>query len=117
VPATSRGTDTGIDVNAGDPITITATGTIVAGRRIGEVGPEGGRTTGFGSIVGTRPVPSAGTGALIGYIRMSNGQLSQAYFIGSQLSTTVPADGRLILAINDDDYSDNSGSFSVRIRH
>jgi hypothetical protein len=117
VPATSRGTDTGIDVTTGDPITITATGTIVAGRRIGEVGPEGGRTTGFGSIVGTRPVPTAGPGALIGYIRMANGQLSQAYLIGSQLSTTVPADGRLILAINDDDYSDNSGSFSVKIRH
>ena len=117
VPATSRGTDTGIDVNAGEPITITATGTIVAGRRIGEVGPEGGRTTGFGSIVGTRPVPTAGPGALIAYIRMSNGQLSQAYLVGSQLSSTVPVDGRLILAINDDDYSDNSGSFSVRIRH
>ena len=48
---------------------------------------------------------------------MSNGQLSQAYLIGSQLSTTVPTDGRLILAINDDDYSDNSGSFSVKIRY
>src|SRR5205807_8298981 len=64
VPATSRGTDTGIDVNAGEPITITASGTIVAGRRIGEVGPEGGRTTGFGSIAGTRPVTTAGPGAL-----------------------------------------------------
>lgn len=117
VPATSRGTDTGIDVNAGDPITITATGTIVAGRRTGEVGPEGGRSSGIGSIIGTRPVPTAGPGALIAYIRMSNGQLSQAYLIGSQLSTTVPVDGRLILAINDDDYSDNSGSFSVKIRY
>ncbi len=117
VPATSRGTDTGIDLNAGDPITITATGRIVAGRRIGEVGPEGGRNSGIGSIIGTRPVPTAGPGALIAYIRMSNGQLSQAYLIGSQLSTTVPVDGRLILAINDDDYSDNSGSFSVKIRY
>jgi len=26
-------------------------------------------------------------------------------------------DGRLILAVNDDNYSDNSGSFSVRIRY
>ena len=117
VPATSRGTDTGIDVNAGEPITITATGTIVAGRRTGEVGPEGGRSSGIGSIIGTRPVPTAGPGALIAYIRMSNGQLSQAYLIGSQLSSTVPVDGRLILAINDDDYSDNSGSFSVKIRY
>ena len=117
VPGTSRGTDTGIDVRAGDPITISATGTITAGRRVGDVGPDGARGTGFGAVVNARPVPSAGVGALIAYIRMANGQLSQAYLIGSNLTTTVPMDGRLILAINDDDYSDNSGSFSVRIRY
>jgi hypothetical protein len=117
VPGTSRGTDTGIDVRAGDPITITATGTVIAGRRIGQVGPEGARTSCLGSISGTRPVPTAGAGALIAYIRMPDGQMSQAYLIGSQLSSTVPVDGRLILAINDDDYSDNGGSFTVRIRY
>lgn len=117
VPATSRGMDTGIDLRAGDPITITATGTITAGRRIGDVGPDGARGSGFGAVVNARPVPTAGVGALIAYIRMSNGQLSQPYLVGSNLSSTVPTDGRLILAINDDDYSDNSGSFSVRIRY
>ena len=117
VPGTSRGTDTGIDVRAGDSITITATGTIVAGRRIGQVGPEGGRSTGFGSVVNARPLPTAGVGALIAYIRTSDGQMSQAYLIGNQLTTTIPTDGRLILAINDDDFSDNSGSFSVKIRY
>jgi hypothetical protein len=118
VPGTSRGTDTGIEVRSGESITFSATGTVIAGRRIGEVGPEGARSTsGLGGIIGTRPVPTAGPGALIAYIRMSNGQMSQAYLIGSQLTTTVPADGRLILAINDDDYSDNGGSFTVRIRY
>lgn len=119
VPGTSRSTDTNIDVRAGDQITFTATGRVVAGRRIGEVGPEGGRSTGFGSIVGvgTKPVPTAGPGALVGYIRLADGQLSQAFLIGSQLSFTAPADGRLFLAINDDDYSDNGGSFSVKISH
>jgi hypothetical protein len=117
VPGTSRGTDTGIDVRAGTSITFSATGVVIAGRRIGEVGPEGARSSGLSGILGTRPVPSAGAGALIAYIRMSNGQLSQAYLIGSQLTTTVPVDGRLILAINDDDYSDNGGSFSVTIRY
>src|SRR5437868_3858804 len=115
VPATSRGTDTNIDVRSGDSITISATGTITAGRRVGDVGPDGARSTGIG--INVRPVPTAGVGALIAYIRMPNGQLSQAYLIGSNLTTTVPTDGRLILAINDDDYSDNSGSFSVRIRY
>ncbi|HSE31016.1 MAG TPA: hypothetical protein VLA93_05530 [Pyrinomonadaceae bacterium] len=117
VAGTSRGTDTRLDVRVGDEITFTATGKIVAGRRLGEVGPEGARSSGFGSIVGTRPVPSAGAGALIGYIRMANGQVSQPFFIGSQLTLSVPADGRLYLAINDDDYSDNGGAFRVTIKY
>jgi hypothetical protein len=117
VPATSRGTDTGIDVRAGDPIQINGSGTITPGSRVGQVGPDGGSATGFGAVVNTRPVASAGVGALIAYIRQSNGQMSAAYLVGSQLNTTVPVDGRLILAINDDNYNDNSGSFSVRIRY
>lgn len=115
VPGNSRGIDAGIDVRAGDQITFTATGTIVAGQRAGTVGPEGGRSTGFGSIIGTRPVPSAGVGALIGYLRMIDGQNSQPFFIGSSLTWTAPADGRLYLLVNDDNYNDNSGSFSVHI--
>lgn len=117
VPATSRGTDSGIDVRAGDPIQISGSGTITAGSRVGQVGPDGGSATGFGSVVNARPVPNAGVGALIAYIRQSNGQMSAAYLVGSQLNSTVPVDGRLILAINDDNYNDNSGSFSVRIRY
>ena len=115
VPGTSRGTDTGIDVRAGDPITLTATGTIFAGQRVGQLGPDGAPTSGLG--VNARPLPTAGVGALIAYVRMANGQLSQPYLVGSQLAGTVPADGRLILAINDDNYGDNSGSFSVRITY
>jgi hypothetical protein len=114
VPGNSRGMDTGIDVRAGEPLTISATGTIIAGQRVGQVGPDGQSSSGLG--INTRPVPSAGVGALIGYIRMANGQLSPPYLVGSNLSTTAPHDGRLILAINDDNYNDNSGSFSVRIR-
>jgi hypothetical protein len=115
VPGNSRSTDTRIDVRAGEPITISATGTIVAGNRVGQVGPDGAPSSGLG--INARPVPSAGVGALIAYIRMANGQLSPPYLIGSNLSTSVPMDGRLILAVNDDNYNDNSGSFSVRIRY
>lgn len=115
VPGTSRGTDTNIDVRSGDQVTITASGAVIAGRRVGQVGPEGGRATGFGGI--TRPVSSSGPGALIGFIRLANGQSSQPFLVGSQLTLSVPVDGRLFLAINDDDYSDNGGAFSVRIRY
>lgn len=115
VPGTSRGTDTGLDLRAGDRVTLSATGRVIAGRRAGEVGPEGGNANGVGSILGTRPVPTAGVGALIGYVRMSNGQASQPFIVGSQQNFTAQADGRLILLVNDDNYADNGGQFSVRI--
>jgi hypothetical protein len=115
VPGTSRGTDTGIDLRAGDRVTLTATGRVVAGRRIGEVGPEGAASTGFGAIISQRPVPNAGVGALVGFIRLTTGQAVAPFLVGAQQTITAQADGRLILLVNDDNYGDNSGSFSVRI--
>src|SRR5205085_8470450 len=100
VPGNSRATDTGIDVRSGDQITFSATGIVVAGQRAGQVSPEGGRTSGL--AINARPMPTAGVGALIGYIRTLNGQTSQPFFVGSQLTFTAPTDGRLYLAINDD---------------
>lgn len=116
VQGNSRGTDTGIDLRTGDSVTVTATGNITAGRRAGVVSADGGRV-GIGSVVGTYPVAQAGVGALVGYIRLSNGQISQPFMVGSQNTFTAPADGRLFLMVNDDNYGDNSGQFDVRIRY
>lgn len=112
----SRGMDTGIDLRAGDQVTITATGNVTAGRRAGVVSPDGGRVS-AGAVFGasTYPVPTAGVGALVGIILQSNGQSSQPFLIGSQQTVTLPVDGRLFLMVNDDNFTDNSGSFSVRI--
>lgn len=111
-----RGVDTGIDLRAGDQVIITATGNVTAGRRAGVVSPEGGRQS-AGAVFGATayPVPTAGVGALIGYIVSNNSQASQPFYIGSQSTFTTPVDGRLYLMVNDDNYSDNSGSFSARI--
>jgi hypothetical protein len=110
-----RGVDTGIELRTGDQVTISATGNVTAGRRAGVVSPDGGRAGIGGALMGTRPVPNAGVGALVGIILQSNGQSSQPFLIGSQQTFTVPADGRLFLLVNDDNFSDNSGSFSARI--
>jgi hypothetical protein len=111
-----RGADTGIDLRTGDQVTITATGNVTAGRRAGVVSPEGGRVS-TGAVFGASayPVPTAGVGALIGYILQANGQTTQPFYIGSQVTFTASVDGRLYLLVNDDNYSDNSGSFSARI--
>jgi hypothetical protein len=115
VPGNSRGTDTGVDLRSGDQVSISASGTVIAGRRAGEVTPDGGRVSGLG-IVSAYPVPNAGVGALIGFIRLTNGQTSAPFLIGSQQNFGAQADGRLFLLINDDNYSDNSGNFTARIR-
>lgn len=111
-----RGIDTGIDLRAGDQVTVTATGNITAGQRAGVVSPDGGRP-GASAVFGVsrRPLPTAGVGALIGYIVQPNGQSTQPFLIGSQSRFTAQVDGRLYLVVNDDNYNDNSGSFSVRI--
>jgi hypothetical protein len=111
-----RGMDTGIDLRAGDQVTVTATGNITAGQRAGVVSADGGRQ-GASAVFGVsrRPVPTAGVGALIGYLLQPNGQPTQPFLIGSQSTFTAQVDGRLYLAVNDDNYNDNSGSFSVRI--
>lgn len=114
----SRGVDTGIDLRTGDQIVVTASGNVTAGPRVGIVSPDGSRA-GASAIFGVsrRPVPTAGVGALIGYLMLPNGQMSQPFLIGSQITFTAPADGRLYLLVNDDNYSDNSGSFTVRIQY
>lgn len=112
----SRGVDTGIELRTGDQVTISASGNVTAGRRAGVVSPEGGRQSTAAVFGATNyPVPTAGVGALIGYILSSNGQSAQAFYIGTQLTFTAASDGRLYLSVNDDNYSDNSGSFSARI--
>jgi hypothetical protein len=112
----SRGVDTGVDVRAGDQITITASGSVTAGQRVGVVSPDGARA-GTSAIFGVsrRPVPTAGVGALIGSIMQPGGSTTQPFLVGSQLVFTSQTDGRLYLLVNDDNYGDNSGSFSVRI--
>jgi hypothetical protein len=117
VQGTSQGTDTGLDLRAGDRVTVEATGMIVAGRRVGSVSANG-RQGGTSSIIGNPryPYPQAGAGALIGAVRLTDGTQTQPFFVGTQLNFTAQADGRLFLLVNDDNYSDNSGSFTVRIR-
>ncbi|MEJ7617746.1 MAG: hypothetical protein WKF30_12465 [Pyrinomonadaceae bacterium] len=116
VAGNSRGTETGVELRRGDRVRITASGSVVTGRRAGMVSPDGGRA-GLGGIIGTYPLPNAGTGALIGAIRMADGQLQGPFLVGKNLTFESPIDGSLILFVNDDNYDDNSGSFSAVVRY
>jgi hypothetical protein len=100
-------TDTGIDVNATDKVAFQANGEITFGRSAGMTATPDGN----GGFHDARyPDPKVPVGALIGRV----GPKGQAFGIGSQTQPLpMPASGRLYLGVNDNDYSDNSGSFTV----
>ncbi len=106
VPANQAWTDTGIIVARGERIQFNSSGDIMV--------QEGASSGVGGSPVapnGRLPFAGAGVGALIA--RIGN---SQPFLIGSNSSPIpMPANGRLMLGVNDPNPQDNTGSFSVSI--
>jgi len=104
VDANRPWTDTGISVKKGDRISFRATGQIqwVPGQTAPPDGNDAARRPDY-------PVTAMPVGGLIG--KVGN---SAPFPIGSNSQPIVmPADGRVMLGVNDNDWSDNSGFFSV----
>ncbi len=106
VDATQAWHDTGLTVNQGDRVAFQASGQI-------QFGQYGGQTaTPDGNPLERRaayPDPSVPVGALLG--RIGN---SAPFAIGMQTQPLVmPASGRLMLGVNDNELGDNSGFFTV----
>jgi hypothetical protein len=106
VDANQAWVDTGVDVARGDRVVFSARGDIM-------IAP--GASAGVGGTPAVRsaryPLAGALAGALIG--RVGNGA---PFLIGSNTSPiAMPADGRLMVGINDDNFADNTGSFSVKV--
>jgi beta-barrel assembly-enhancing protease len=109
MPGNSVWLDSGVDIEAGDLIEIEAAGRVQWKKNSQEsCGPDGIPGKGF-----WKPLSKANTAALIGKV----GESSYNYFvIGSHFRDRSSATGRLFLGINDDNNTDNRGSFEVRIR-
>jgi hypothetical protein len=109
VSSRNEWTDTGIDLNAGDAVTIQAAGTIQfspSPRDIAEPNGAAGR-----AATAHAPLPRAEIGALIGRI----GRVSP-FFVGALLDRLrAPNGGRLYLGVNDDILQDNTGDFRVTV--
>jgi len=122
VPGNSQWVDTGIDVKAGEPLTIVAKGRVaitklraMSGDVEHEVGPAGTFFYDDRLTPQTFPLPAAGNGpapcfCLIG--RIGHGP---AFFVGSERSSVAEQTGRLWLGINDFDASQNVGDFFAEI--
>ena len=112
VNGNQRWTDTGITVNKGDRVSFNARGQIrVAAGNVPETlaSPDG--SAAYQGSRANYPVPTMPVGGLIGSVGAS-----APFPIGSNTQAiSMPASGRLYLGVNDDGFSDNSGSFTVTI--
>lgn len=103
--------DTGMDVQPGDTLHITAKGTVDMGNNTG-ITPQGA-TRGWVDTLRALMVPSAGRGALVG--RIGSSDATTPFFIGANGTINVPVSGRLYLAINADSMETPNGTYSVHI--
>ena len=111
MPGNQPWTDTGVDLQAGQTVTITATGKLryLDGNA---PGPEGlGRS--WMDLLRALPVNSAGRGALIG--RVGSDEAAQPFLVGPKLQTPVRVAGRLYLGINGPSGDSAGGSFHVTL--
>jgi len=111
VSGSPQWTDTGLDVQTGDKLHITATGTISLGNNTGITAD--GAARGWVDTLRALLVPSAGRGALVG--RIGNSDAVTPFLIGSNGTITAPVSGRLYLAINADSMSTPDGKYQVHI--
>lgn len=109
VPANQGWTNTGIPVLRGESITFTARGNIMISPTASS-GPNGSPAVTSRNV--RYPLQNAYAGALIGRV----GNSSAPFLIGTNTQPIVmPTNGPLMLGINDDVMTDNSGSYSVNI--
>lgn len=109
VPGTAAWTDTGIDLAAGQQLTITASGTVIHATGTNDGCDPGGEpaTSGHGANV----VGCPNHAALIGKI----GDAGAPFLVGRTMSVPAGAAGRLFLGINDNDLGNNGGAYAADV--
>jgi hypothetical protein len=104
--------DSGIDVQAGEHILITATGKLRYADAKDDNGPDG-LSRGFKDLLRVLPFNDTGRGALIG--RIGDKDIAQPFLIGARRDVVAPVPGRLSLGINQVSNDTGDGTYVVRI--
>ncbi len=104
--------DTGIDIQAGEHVLITATGKLRYADAKEDNGPDG-IPRGFKDLLRVLPFNEAGRGALIG--RIGDQDTAQPFLIGPRRDVLAPVSGRLSVAINQTNDDTGDGTYSIRI--
>jgi hypothetical protein len=105
-------TDSGIDLQPGEHVVITAKGTFRYADAKSDNGPEG-LSRGFKDLLRVLPFNDAGRGALIA--RIGDADTSQAFLVGASKDIVSPITGRLALGINQAKSDTGEGAYSVHL--
>ena len=112
ISASQIWTDTGIDLRAGDNVTITAVGDIQLDYSH-TCGPDGTART-WSDLKTQFPVMNSGRGALIG--RFTESPAARGFLVGSFVQRYVPVNGHLFLGVNETAGQLAAGSFHVTVQ-
>jgi hypothetical protein len=104
--------DTGIDVQPGEHIVVTATGKLRYADAKEDNGPDG-ITRGFKDLLRILPFNGAGRGALIG--RVGEAEIAQPFLLGANRDVIAPVAGRLAIGINQASDDTGEGTYTVHI--
>src|SRR5260370_4278787 len=104
--------DTGIDVQAGEHILITATGKLRYSDAQDDNGPEG-NPRGYADLLRILPFNGVGRGALIG--RIGDADIALPFLIGARKDVLAPVNGRLSVGINQIKDDTGVGTYTLRI--
>jgi LssY C-terminus len=104
--------ETGIDVQPGEHVVITATGKLRYSDAKEDNGPDG-LARNFGDLLRILPFNEAGRGALIG--RIGDKDVAQPFLVGSHRDVVAPIAGHLALGINQTSNDTASGTYVVEI--
>jgi hypothetical protein len=104
--------DTGIDVQPGEHVVVTATGSLRYADQQTDTTPAG-ISRGFKDLLRVLPFNGAGRGAVIG--RIGDKDIAQPFLIGAKRDLVSPSSGRLSVGINQLTSETGEGTYTVRI--
>lgn len=105
-------TDTGITVEPGQRIVVTADGTLRYSDAKQDNGPEG-LARNFKDLIRILPFNDAGRGALIG--RIGDADVAEPFLFGAHKEVVSPITGKLALGINQMSSDTGDGSYTVKV--
>jgi hypothetical protein len=105
-------TDTGISLEPGERVSISAEGKLRYADAKAQNGPEG-LTRGFKDLIRILPFNEAGRGALIG--KIGDADIAQPFLIGANKDVVAPISGKLSIGINQATSDTGDGSYTVKV--